>query len=179
MSLKRNSIKILILLLLLSVTSVAKADKIPGNVSFPGTDQGADQLLRQFLNPQVDAVALTKQLRPRAKDFKMVFKKGAAKKAYQRYQRPWDNNKIVIKRRADQTKLLVFRASSQELKNSQGAAQVFPAGYMKIASLLQPGLEVYRFKFVKPGEDLGYAWDGLIYVNGHWAFFPKPWRVLP
>lgn len=25
---------------------------------------------------------------------------------------------------------------------------------------------------------LGMAYDGLIYVNGHWAWFPKPWRVL-
>jgi hypothetical protein len=21
------------------------------------------------------------------------------------------------------------------------------------------------------------AYDGLIYVNGHWAWFPKPWRI--
>ncbi|TMQ06352.1 MAG: hypothetical protein E6J91_38110 [Deltaproteobacteria bacterium] len=28
------------------------------------------------------------------------------------------------------------------------------------------------------GEQLGMAYDGLIYVNNHWAWFPKPWRAL-
>jgi len=37
---------------------------------------------------------------------------------------------------------------------------------------------VYRWKYVKPGEQLGTSFDGLIYVNSHWAWFPKPWRVL-
>jgi hypothetical protein len=39
-------------------------------------------------------------------------------------------------------------------------------------------LKIYRFKFVEPGKDLGMAFDGLIYVNGHWRIFPKPWRAL-
>ena len=41
----------------------------------------------------------------------------------------------------------------------------------------KPGLTVYRWKYTKPGEPLGMAYDGLIYVNGHWAWFPKPWRI--
>ena len=36
----------------------------------------------------------------------------------------------------------------------------------------------YRFKFVQPGQSLGLAFDGLVYVNGHFAFFPKLFSVL-
>ena len=36
-----------------------------------------------------------------------------------------------------------------------------------------------RFKFVEQGETLGLAFDGLIFVNDHWVFMPKPWRALP
>ena len=32
--------------------------------------------------------------------------------------------------------------------------------------------------FVEPGESLGLAFDGLIFVNGRWVLMPKPWRVL-
>ena len=46
-----------------------------------------------------------------------------------------------------------------------------------MAAQIKPGLKVYRFKFVEPGEDLGMAFDGLVNVNGHWRIFPKPWRV--
>ena len=43
---------------------------------------------------------------------------------------------------------------------------------------MKSGLTVYAFKFVKPGETLGMAFDGLVWVNGHFAIFPKPWRFL-
>ena len=36
----------------------------------------------------------------------------------------------------------------------------------------------WRWKFTKPGEDLGMAYDGLVFVNGHWAWFPKPYRAI-
>jgi hypothetical protein len=35
-----------------------------------------------------------------------------------------------------------------------------------------------RWKFVKPGETIGMAYDGLVFVNGHWAWFPKAWHAL-
>jgi len=31
---------------------------------------------------------------------------------------------------------------------------------------------------VKQGETIGLAFDGLVYVNGHWVIMPKPWRAL-
>ena len=47
-----------------------------------------------------------------------------------------------------------------------------------MAGQLQSGVTLYRFKFVKPGEGLGMAFDGLVHVNGHWVIIPKPWRAL-
>ena len=34
-----------------------------------------------------------------------------------------------------------------------------------------------RFKFVKPGQTFGMAFDGLVYINGKWCIFPKPYRI--
>jgi hypothetical protein len=74
--------------------------------------------------------------------------------------------------------LLLWAASSGELKKGTGDSEFFPAGYMKAAPHFKDGLTFYRFKFVRPGEATGFAWDGLVFVNGRWVIFPKPWRVV-
>jgi len=47
-----------------------------------------------------------------------------------------------------------------------------------VAAHLKPGLRIYAFKFVEPGQSLGMAYDGLVRVNGQWRIMPKPWRAL-
>lgn len=145
---------------------------------FPGNKEGAKALLLQFLQSGVDKAALTKKLRPTSRDYRTVFKGVTAKKAEAGYQAPWDQGKIIIRGKPGQTELLVWSATTQELQKGTGDSGSFPGGYAKIASNFKEGLTFYRFKFVKPGESLGFAWDGLIFVNGHWVIFPKPWRVL-
>ena len=44
--------------------------------------------------------------------------------------------------------------------------------------LLDPHRVWARWKFVRPGEPSGMAYDGLVWVDDHWAWFPKPYRVL-
>ena len=53
-----------------------------------------------------------------------------------------------------------------------------PGGYAKVAPHMKAGHTWYRFKFVKSGERVGMAYDGLTFVNHHWVIVPKPWRVL-
>ena len=149
-----------------------------GSVEFPGTLEGAKALLLQFIDPKIDKAALTGKLRPDAKDFQSVFKRDALKKAYQGYQLPWDEGKIVVRGNPGQTQLLIWSATTEQLQKGSGDAKAFPQGYEMAAPFFNKGLTFYRFKFVAPNETLGFAWDGLIYVNGHWVIFPKPWRVL-
>lgn len=47
-----------------------------------------------------------------------------------------------------------------------------------MAPFLNKGLVFYRFKFVEPGKELGISFDGLVFVNGRFVIFPKPWRML-
>jgi hypothetical protein len=72
--------------------------------AFPGTDDGATSLLKEFLKPGADYAALSKQLRPTAADYAAVFDADLGKKMESVY--------------------------------------------------------------------------GLIYVNGNWRIFPKPWRAM-
>ena len=74
--------------------------------------------------------------------------------------------------------MLLYHVTTADLKKwTEAASRDFPGGYRTVASKFNDGITVYRFKFVKPGETLGMAYDGLVYVNGHWRIFPKPWQV--
>ena len=145
--------------------------------SQPGTDAGAEALLKEFLKPGADYPALTKQLRPTKADYEAVFEPDLATAADAVYTPAWDGGQMVIAPKEGQTELKLSSATSEELKGWTGGASEFPGGYKDVAAKLKPGLKLYRFKFVKPGEDLGMAFDGLAHVNGHWRIFPKPWRL--
>ncbi|MBS0661167.1 MAG: hypothetical protein JSR82_23350 [Verrucomicrobia bacterium] len=53
-----------------------------------------------------------------------------------------------------------------------------PGGYARTTSKFKPGVAIYAFKFVKPGETLGMAFDGLMKVDGAWVMIPKAWRAF-
>jgi hypothetical protein len=150
-----------------------------GSVDFPGNMEGARQLLLQFLQPGMDKEALTKKLQPRLEDFQAVFKTEVAAKVEEGYRQPWEEGKIIIHGQPGETDLLLWSATTEELQKQSGEAAAFPLGYTKASAYFKEGLRFYHFKFVRPGEKLGFAWDGLIYVNGRWVIFPQPWRVIP
>lgn len=143
----------------------------------PATEDGAKALLAEFVKPGADHAALSKQLRPSKADYDAVFEPELAAKADAVYGPVWDGGQMVIAPKAGQTEVKVFSATSDELKGWTGAAADFPGGYKDVAAQLKPGVKIYRFKFVEPGQDLGMAFDGLVNVNGHWRIFPKPWRA--
>lgn len=146
---------------------------------FPPTEAGARALLMRFLKPGADHAALSMQLKPQAGDYAKVFVNAEmAKKAEEKYQSLWNMVKSrPLAPKAGQTELTLVSATTDDLKAGKGNARKFPGGYARAASHLRPGLTVYRFKFVKPGESLGMAFDGLYNIDGRWVLMPKPWRV--
>jgi hypothetical protein len=150
-----------------------------------GTAAAADRsaeartLLQAFVKPGADAAALSRQLRPARADYDSVFLPDAAARLQAAYDPAWSAGSLVLKGKPGQTSVLVWSATSEDMKAWGPAARDrFPGGYQKVAPHLRPGVTLYSFKFVAPGETLGMAFDGLAYVNGHWRIFPKPFRVL-
>lgn len=146
--------------------------------SYPGTEDGAKALLAEFVKPGADHATLSKSLRPSKADYDAVFLPDLAAKADAVYGPAWDGGQMVVAPKAGQTQVLIFPATSDELKSWTGAATEFPGGWKDVGAQLKPGVTFYRFKFVEPGQDLGMAFDGLAHVNGNWRIFPKPWRVM-
>ena len=147
--------------------------------AYPNSSQGANALLLEFLKPGADLAALTKKLQPIEKDYSTVFKPEYAKKMAEMYTQPWKDGLMVVSPKPGQSEVLLYSATSEELQKWTGNAKdYFPGGYEKIGPGFADGLTFYRFKFVSSGEKIGMAYDGLVYVNGHWRIFPKPYRVL-
>jgi hypothetical protein len=159
-------------------TNAPPRDKQPP-AGQPDTEEGARAVLSEFLKPGADHAALSRQLRPTKDDYLAVFEPAFAGKAGAAYDPAWERGEVVIAPKQGQTQLLVYRATTEDLKKWEGAAaQHFPGGYRKVAPKFKDGLAVYSFKFVEPGKTSGMAYDGLVRVNGNWRIFPKPWRVL-
>ena len=146
--------------------------------SIPGTEAGAKQLASEFVKPGADTVALSKQLRPTSADYKSLFDPTTAAKIDAVYSKEWDAGSFVVKPGQGQTDVKIASATVADFKASSPKTKDFPGGYKKIASHLIGTSTIYRLQFVEPGKDAGNSYDGLTYVNGHWALIPKPWRGL-
>ena len=145
----------------------------------PGTPQGARALLAEFVSTGADTRALTRQLRPETEDYAAVFVAPMADRAQAFFEPLWDEE-LDLAPAAGQTMVRVTHATTEELRAwSASVGLQCPGGYQQPGPHRQPELVVYEFSFVAPGEQFGTSWDGLIFINGHWAIFPMPWRLLP
>lgn len=133
--------------------------------------RGARELLERFIPRDANRKALAAALTPKPGDAAAVFTGELAQKAEAHYL----GRVVEIVPTAEQTELLLWKATSEELRAGTGDAVKCASGYGRIA--LQPKLTWYCFKFVKPAEKSGTESEGLIFVNGHWALFPAPWDV--
>lgn len=153
-------------------TSARAADK------YPDTAEGAKALLSEFLKPGADLKALSLQLRPTAADYDVAFNAPFSQKMREMYDPAWVAGVLVLAPKPGQTELMVQGVPSTEVRQwTPRAAAILPGGYRQIAAEVKDGRMIYAFKFVQPGEQLGMAFDGLTFVNGHWCIFPKPYRA--
>lgn len=143
-----------------------------------GSEEGAKTLLAQFVAPNADHAALTKSLKPTTADYKALFDEATATKVESAQAKDWESGKAAIKPGEGQTEVKIASATGADLAAGKGAAKEFPGGYKKVGKHLAPTVTFFRFKFVKPGEDNGTAYDGLAFVNNHWVIAPKPFRAL-
>jgi hypothetical protein len=64
------------------------------------------------------------------------------------------------------------------LREDNELSRQFPQGYRAIAHWLNPNRVWIAWKYIKTGQSSGQAFNGLVWVDDHWAWFPKPFRAL-
>lgn len=155
-----------------SATTTATAPSHPvAEEKGTGDLASARTLLHKFVDPAADKAALTRELKPTSADYASVFGENASA-AQTYFDKMWSDKGLAISGNAGQTELIVFGSTTDAVVKTPGQ---FPGGYAK--AKLKPGFPIYGFKFVEPGKTSGMAFDGLVFVNGHFAFFPKPWKA--
>lgn len=150
-----------------------------------GSDrEGARALLSAFLDPKTDRSALTLALRPEPEDYAAVFTDDIAPRMQAGYEELWSGElgegarSRGIAADDGQTELLLGFATGADFNARTPTADEFPGGYRDLRGKFRDDVVIFRWKFVKPGETIGMAFDGLAHVNGRWVWFPKPFRVL-
>lgn len=144
----------------------------------------AMELIRAQVTPILQAIArdrtgeVARMLRPRDEDYARVFTGEAAEIARRGYEAMWSAPLDLARPSAEQTQLLCYLAPAGMLSEENELSRHFPAGFRGIAHRFHPHRVWVRWKYVRPGETSGIAYDGLVWCDDHWAWFPKPYRVL-
>jgi hypothetical protein len=138
--------------------------------------RAAEALLTPLLHASGED--LVRVLRPQPDDFARVFIGAAAATARQGYEQLWSAPPKPLAK-PEQTIVRAFATDAATLRGDNDASREFPGGYRAIAHHLQPGFSWVVFRVLAPGETQGISYDGLVRIGDRWAWFPKPWRILP
>jgi hypothetical protein len=139
--------------------------------------RSARLLLEPFLKPGAAHEQLAAQLRPRPEDYAEVFEEAYAGVAQQAYERIFEENNPIPRPNRGQSELLLAAATAERIRD-EGAPSAFPGGFDRVRHTIRPGTVWLCWKFVRQGERLGMAFDGLVLVGDRFCWFPKLWRVL-
>jgi hypothetical protein len=163
------------------VDATASADPVE---AFRRAVQGAEAV-QQVVAPLLDALrhadaaALVAHLHPQAQDYRKVFVGTAAEAARQAYEALWAQPASLFRPPSpEQTALHVHVAPAGLLGTDVDMVRPFPLGYRAIAPLLDPHRVWVCWKYTRPELASGLAYDGLVWCDDHWAWFPKPYRRL-
>ncbi|GAQ68110.1 hypothetical protein SsS58_08569 [Streptomyces scabiei] len=147
---------------------------------YPGDEKGARALMEEL--GESGGTGLVRSLRPAAADYHALFQPDFARQAEAFYEGSlWGNSPQPPRPWAKygQTEMRMWKATTDDIRAWTPVVRAnFPGGYAQVKDRFKAGLAVYTWDYTKPGDERGMAYNGLVYVNGHWAFFPKPWYVL-
>jgi hypothetical protein len=126
----------------------------------------------------LDVAALREQLAPREEDYARAFVGDAVEVARQGYHALWQAGVPMQRPAPDQTEIRCHAAPAGMLAHENELSHHFPGGYRAIANWLNPHVVWLTWRYVRAGASSGLSYDGLAWMEDHWAWFPKPFRVL-
>ncbi len=139
--------------------------------------ESAYALLSQPMSDAAVSMQFVRSVAPVLSDYEKVFVAEAVATAQAHYS-PLFAFPRPLSRGSQQTELRLWIATARDLQEANDAAQFFPGGYADIAHFLKPETVWVHWKYVAPGAGSGMAYDGLVWINDRWVFFPKPFRAL-
>ncbi|MFZ4701381.1 MAG: hypothetical protein ACOYMG_15125 [Candidatus Methylumidiphilus sp.] len=142
------------------------------------------EILREQVTPLLRALShdrsgdILQAVRPRDEDYAKVFAASVSEFVKEAYTKIWEQSAGKPFPDSAQTQLVCHIAPAGMLTEDNELSLHFPGGYRAVARLLNPHRVWVRWKFCRPGESIGMAYDGMVWIDDHWAWFPKAYRVL-
>ena len=124
------------------------------------------------------AIMASEALKPRPGDYARVFTPDVADGLAAAYKRLWDEGKPAPHPKAHHDTLQLSIAQAADFVTWNEPAKRFPNGYRDLAAYMQPERIWFAWRFHQAGKSIGMAYDGLVWMDDHWAWFPKPWHAL-
>lgn len=135
-------------------------------------------MLARFTDPQTDRAALVAELQPRPGDVARAFRSDIAPRVEAAYARLLQSGLPEIDPRPGQTEVSVDACPAGFLGQDNPLSAPFPGGYKPIAPYLIRNRVWVVWRYTEPGETSGLTYNGLVFLGDHWAWFPKPYRVV-
>jgi hypothetical protein len=107
-----------------------------------------------------------------------VFVGEAIEQARAAYQQFWSTGLQFSRPRSTQTEIHCEVAPAGMLRWPNELSRRFPAGYQGIALSLNPHRVWLAWKYLEPGRQSGLSFDGFVWLDDRWVWFPKPYRYL-
>lgn len=155
----------------------------PAELQLYQKTMAAAEFVEQNLAPLLDALRkdsdgrIVERLRPRPEDYAFVFEPEFVEMARRAYETVWQQ-RLEIETAPPQTETRVAASPAGMLLGDNDLSRPFPNGYRSIAHYLNPRRVWVAWRYVEPGRSSGIAYDGLVWCDDHWAWFPKPYRIL-
>jgi hypothetical protein len=156
----------------------------PGDFDSRAAAYASIEIIRAQVTPILEAIArdrsgeVVRLLRSRPDDYAKVFVGAAVERARQAYEAMWNTDLNIAYPSTEQTVLLCYVAPAGMLADDNELSRHFPGGYKALAPWLNPHRMWVCWKYVRPGETSGLAYNGLVWCDDHWAWFPKPYTIL-
>ncbi len=144
----------------------------------------AIEVIREQAMPVLEAIRqdtsgqIIAGLRPKDSDYEKVFVGKMVEQVRSAYREVWSGEMQIPYPSTRQTVIHCAVAPAGMLDHPNELSRNFPGGYAAIASALNPHRVWIAWKYLEPGAQAGISFDGLVWVDDHWAWFPKPYRVL-
>ncbi|MCC6872715.1 MAG: hypothetical protein IT378_00285 [Sandaracinaceae bacterium] len=135
----------------------------------------AEPLLEELAQGQPDRVL---SLAPRAADYGAVFHDRIAQDVQRAYEPLWKEHPPRVAPGERYSELEVVAVPAGMLRSHNELSREVPRGYRSVAGWLRPERVWVFWRYHPPGERAGVSYDGLVHVDGHWAWFPKPYRAI-
>jgi len=121
-----------------------------------------------------------RELLPRESDYGVAFTGEAAAAARDYYGEWWPRQLaegVAPSVDAD-WRIEAHLAPAGLLGSDNVLSRPFPGGYRKIAPWLNPHRVWVCWHYRPPGRGAGVGMNGLVWLDDHWAWFPKPYRLV-